>query len=135
MTVLPIKNEIINLGADSFRTVKEDMGDLIAYANTGSSLMFVPAKPVKMALRIIEKLKLTQLWSWHYETADRDSYVEITKAQKLINWKPTQSNLDILKETYDWYKDNIDVFKNKVGYGHHGVIWKERLLSFIRDLL
>lgn len=135
MAFLPIKNEIINLGADRFRTVKEDLGDLLAYANTGSSLMFLPPRPVKIALAVIEKLKLTQMWSWHYMTADRDSYVEIGKAQKLINWKPLQSNVDILIETYDWYKANIKDFQDKVGFGHHGVIWKERLLSFIRDRL
>ncbi|MFC1646149.1 NAD-dependent epimerase/dehydratase family protein [Candidatus Omnitrophota bacterium] len=135
MAVLPIENEIINLGTDKFGMVKEDVADLVTYANTGSSLLFVPATPVKIALRIIGKLKLTQMWSWHYETADRDSYVEISKAQRLINWKPVQSNVDILKETFDWYKDNINEFKNNVGYGHHGVIWRERLLSFVRDIL
>jgi nucleoside-diphosphate-sugar epimerase len=133
--LLPIKNEIINLGTDKFRTVKEDLADLLKYAGTGSTLLFLPALPVKAALTIIEKLKLTQMWAWHYMTADRDSFVEIIKAQNLINWKPLQSNLDILKETYDWYKENIKDFQNNIGFGHHGVIWRERLLSFIRDLL
>ena len=135
MAVLPIVNETINLGADKYRTVKEDVGDLLIYANTGSTLLCIPSSPVKIALTIIEKLKLTQLWSWHYKTADRDSYVDISKAVKLINWKPRQSNLDILIETYDWYIANIKNFESKVGIGHHGVIWRERLLSFVRDLL
>ena len=133
--LLPIENEIINLGTDKFRTVGEDLADLLKYADTGSTLLFLPALPVKAALTIIEKLKLTQMWSWHYKTADRDSFVEINKAQRLINWKPLQSNLDILKETYDWYKENIKDFQNNIGFGHHGVIWRESLLSFIRDLL
>lgn len=135
IAVLPIVNEIVNLGTDKFRTVKEDVGDLLVHANTGSSLLLLPARPVKVALAIIEKLNLTQMWSWHYKTADRDSYVDIGKAVKLINWSPKQSNLDILKETYDWYIENINDFKEKEGIGHHGVVWKERLLSFIRDRL
>ena len=135
MAARPIVNETINLGADKFRTVKEDLEDLLKYADTGSSLLFLPAGPVKFILNAMAKLKLTHMWAWHYMTADRDSYVDIAKAQRLIGWKPSQSNLDLLVETYNWYIANHKEFENKTGSGHHGVVWKEGALNFIRDLL
>ena len=135
LATLPVYNETINLGADRFRTVREDLTDLLAYADTGSRLLFLPAAPVKLALTIIDKFNLTQMWSWHYKTADKNCYVDITKAQKLIDWAPAQSTLDALKETYDWYVANVHRFEGKTGLGHHGVLWREKLLSFVRNLL
>ncbi len=131
----PVENEVINLGADKFRTVKEDLEVLLAHANTGSSLIFLPARPTKFVLSLLERLHLTQMWSWHYKTADRDSYVDTGKAQRLINWKPAQSNVDVLTETYDWFVANYEKFKGQLGLGHHGVLWRERLLSMVRDWL
>jgi len=46
-----------------------------------------------------------------------------------------QSNLDALKETYDWYVANVGDFRGKIGMGHHGVLWRERLLGAVRDVL
>jgi len=135
IAVLPIENEVINLGTDKFKTVKEDLEGLLAHAHTGSTLLFLPATPVKIALSALEKLKLTQMWSWHYKTADRDSYVDISKAQRLIGWNPLQSNVDALAETYDWYVANHKEFERRVGLGHHGVLWRERLLKLISTWL
>lgn len=135
IATLPIKNETINLGTDKFTTVKEDLEGLLAHARTGSTLLFLPAKPVKLALSMLGKLKLTQMWEWHYKTADRDSYVDICKAQRLINWDPVQSNVDILIETYDWYVAHHKEYARNQGLGHHGVVWRERLLRCISSWL
>ncbi|HQM52934.1 MAG TPA: hypothetical protein PLI86_07420, partial [bacterium] len=70
-----------------------------------------------------------------YKTADRDCYVDTSRARALIGWDPAQSNLDALKETYDWYVANVDAFQGKIGLGHHGVLWRERLLTVARDIL
>ncbi|MDD5556314.1 MAG: NAD(P)-dependent oxidoreductase [bacterium] len=135
MATMPVENVTLNLGAESFRTVREDLGDLIAHADTGSRLMCLPAAPTKLALTVIERLGLTQMWAWHYKTADRDCYVDTSKARALIGWNPAQSNLDALKETYDWYVANVKDFREKIGLGHHGVLWRERLLGTVRDVL
>ncbi len=135
IAVMPLKNETINLGTDKFTTVKEDLDGLLAHARTGSTMLFLPSMPVKIALSVLEKLKLTQMWSWHYRTADRDSYVDISKAQRLIDWKPLQSNVDMLIETYDWYLENHKKFEQHMGAGHHGVLWRERLLKRISTWL
>jgi len=135
VATFPIKNETINLGADKFATVREDLEALLAHAHTGSTLLFLPAKPVKLALSLLGKLKLTQMWEWHYKTADRDSYVDIGKAQRLINWNPIQSNVDILVETYDWYVAHHQEYARNQGLGHHGVLWRERLLRGISEWL
>lgn len=135
MATMPVKNVTLNLGAEKFRTVREDLGDLVAYAQTGSRLIRMPAAPTKLALTVIEKVGLTQMWAWHYKTADRDCYVDTSRARALIGWNPAQSNLDALKETYDWYIANVKNFHGRIGLGHHGVLWRERLLTTVKKIL
>jgi dTDP-D-glucose 4,6-dehydratase len=38
--------------------------------------------------------------------AHRDSYVDVSKAQKLLGYAPRLSNEQALCETYDWYLAN-----------------------------
>ena len=135
MATMPIRNVTLNLGAETFGTVRQDLGALVFHAGTGSRLIRLPAAPTKCALTVSEKLGLAQMWAWHYKTADRDCYVDTSRARALIGWDPAQSNLDALKETYDWYVANVDAFQGKIGLGHHGVLWRERLLTVARDIL
>ena len=72
---------------------------------------------------------------WNIVGLDKDCYVDVSKAKKLIDWDPAQGTVDALKETYDWYLANVSRFEGKIGLGHHGVLWRERLLNAVRDVL
>ena len=79
-------------------------------------------------LRILEKLHLSPLYPWVYETAMTDSFVSIEKAEKLLDYKPKYSNKEALVRNYDWYVEHLDEFKGKSGVSHR-VPWKQGLLA------
>src|SRR5919204_480587 len=56
-----------------------------------------------VVLRALERARLSPLAEWHYRTAHRDSFVDVTKAQRLLGFAPRLSNEQALCETYDWY--------------------------------
>jgi nucleoside-diphosphate-sugar epimerase len=97
-----------NVGATEFGTVRDDLGTLIAHAGSASRLQPVPVRPAELALRGLELLHLSPLAEWHYKTAYRDSYVDVTKAQSVLAWQPQRSNREALIATYDWYLRNRD---------------------------
>src|SRR5918911_4688904 len=105
----PVAGETFNVGATEFGTVRSDLEGLIAHAGSGSRLRPVAARPAELALRALERARLSPLAEWHYRTAHRDSYVEVSKAQRLLGFSPRLSNEQALCETYDWYLDNRDV--------------------------
>ena len=99
----PVSGEALNVGAARFGTVREDLEALADHAGSGSRLRPVPARPAELALRGLERARLSPLAEWHYRTAHKDSYVSIDKARRLLGWEPRLSNADTLGATYDWY--------------------------------
>jgi nucleoside-diphosphate-sugar epimerase len=78
--------ETFNVGATEFGTVRSDLQALIDHAGSTSRLRPVPVKPAEVALRGLELLRVSPLAEWHYKTAHRDSFVDVSKAQLLLGW-------------------------------------------------
>src|SRR5204862_5985616 len=95
-----VAGEVFNVGATEFGTVRSDLEALIAHARSSSRLRPVPARPAELALRALELARLSPLAEWHYRTAHRDSYVDVSKAERLLGWSPRYSNADALCRTY-----------------------------------
>jgi nucleoside-diphosphate-sugar epimerase len=127
-----VAGETFNIGATDFGTVRTDLEGLIAHAGSGSRLRPVPARPAEIALRALELARLSPLAEWHYRTAHRDSFVDVSKAQRLLGFAPRLSNEQALCETYDWYLANRD----RVGEAGvtHRVPWDQRALGVLKKL-
>jgi nucleoside-diphosphate-sugar epimerase len=128
----PVAGETFNIGATEFGTVRSDLEGLIDHAGSGSRLRPVPAKPAELALRGLELAHLSPLAEWHYRTAHRDSYVDVSKAQKLLGYAPRLSNEQALCETYDWYLANREGLR-AAGVTHR-VPWDQRALGLLKRL-
>jgi nucleoside-diphosphate-sugar epimerase len=124
--------EMFNVGATEFGTVRSDLQALIDHAGSSSRLRPVPVKPAELLLRGLELLRLSPLAEWHYKTAHRDSFVDVTKAQRLLGWQPRLSNREALIETYDWYLAN----RERVGGAGvtHRVPWNQQALGLLKRL-
>ncbi len=117
-----------NIGAKEFTTMKEDYQAVLDRAGHGKKIVGMPVKPLIFILKILEKLHLSPLYPWVYETAYTDSFVSIEKAEKLLDYKPRYSNKAALVRNYDWYVAHVDDFKGKSGVSHR-VPWKQGLLA------
>jgi len=121
-------NDVFNIGAEEFTTMKEDWQAVLDKAGFGKKIVPFPKKPIIWTLRILEALKLSPLYKWIYETASEDSFVSIDKAKKTLGWQPRYSNKDALLRNYEWYLENKDSFKNVSGISHR-VPWKQGILG------
>ena len=108
--------------------MKEDYQAVLDRAGFGKKIRPLPVKPIIAILKILEKLHLSPLYPWVYETASTDSFVSIEKAEKLLNYRPRYSNKDALIRNYDWYVEHLLEFKGKSGVSHR-VPWKQGLLA------
>ena len=124
--------ETFNIGATEFGTVRSDLQALIDHAGSSSRLQPVPVKPAEIALRGLGLLRVSPLAEWHYKTAHKDSFVDVSKAQQLLGWQPRLSNRDALIETYDWYLAN----RGRVGGAGvtHRVPWNQQALGLLKRL-
>jgi nucleoside-diphosphate-sugar epimerase len=124
--------ETFNVGATEFGTVRSDLQALIDHAGSSSRLRPVPVKPAELALRALELARLSPLAEWHYKTAHKDSFVDVSKAQRLLGWQPRLSNSQTLIETYDWYLANRERVR-KAGVTHR-VPWNQQALGLLKKL-
>jgi nucleoside-diphosphate-sugar epimerase len=124
--------ETFNVGATEFGTVRSDLQALIDHAGSSSRLQPVPAKVAEIVLGALERLRLSPLAEWHYKTAHKDSFVDVSKAQRLLGWQPRLSNREALIGTYDWYLAN----RGRVGGAGvtHRVPWNQQALGLLKRL-
>ncbi|NJD21161.1 MAG: NAD-dependent epimerase/dehydratase family protein [Melioribacter sp.] len=128
--ILPEKivNDTFNIGAKEFTTMKEDYQSVLDFAGFGKKIIGLPEKPIILTLKLLETLKISPLYKWVYETASKDSFVSIEKAERQLNFSPKYSNKDALIRNYKWYLENINSFKDKSGISHR-VPWKQGILK------
>lgn len=126
-----VVNDVFNIGAKEFTTLKEDYQAVLDYAGFGKRMVPLPAAPMIWTLRILEKMNMSPLYRWVYETVTEDSFVSIEKAERVLGYKPKYSNKDAMIRNYQWYLDHMHEFAGQSGVSHR-VPWKQGALSIAK---
>lgn len=126
-----LANDTFNIGAKEFTTLAEDYQAVLDYAGHNRRIIPLPAAPAIWTLRILERLNLSPLYKWVYETVSKDSFVSIEKAERILGYKPKYSNKDAMIRNYQWYLDHLHSFENQSGVSHR-VPWKQGILKLAK---
>ena len=113
--------------------MKEDWQAVMDYAGHGKKIVGFPASPMIWTLRLLERLNLSPLYKWVYETASTDSFVSIEKAEKALGFTPKFSNKDALLRNFKWYLDHLHEFRDSSGVSHR-VPWSQGVLKIAKKL-
>jgi nucleoside-diphosphate-sugar epimerase len=124
-------NDTFNIGAKEFTTMGEDYQAVLDYAGHGKRIVGFPAAPAIVGLRVLERLGISPLYKWVYETAGKDSFVSIEKAERQLDYRPKYSNKDALLRNFQWYIANRAAFEAQSGVSHR-VPWKQGALGVIK---
>lgn len=130
----PEINETYNVGAKEFSTFKVDFQSVLDLAGFGKRIVSFPAMPAIWVLRFLDRLGLSPLYPWVYETAVKDSFVSIDKAQQMLGFNPKFSNQQALERNYNWYVSNRESFAGQSGKTHR-VPWKQGVLGILKKIL
>jgi nucleoside-diphosphate-sugar epimerase len=126
-------NDTFNVGAAEFLTMGEEFQAVLDHAGFDKKVVPVPAAPMVWALRILERLGISPLYKWVYETAAKDSFVSIEKARRQLGWEPAYSNTDALLRNFAWYQANQDQFASAKGISHR-VPWSQGVLGLVKRI-
>jgi nucleoside-diphosphate-sugar epimerase len=126
-----VVNDTFNIGAKEFTTMREDYQAVLDHAGYGKKIIGFPAGPVILALKALELLKLSPLYKWVYETASKDSFVSIEKAEKELGFRPRYSNREALVRNFRWYLDHLSHFGSQSGISHR-VPWDQGILKLAK---
>lgn len=124
-------NDTFNIGAKAFTTMREDYQAVLDEAGFGKKMVGLPAAPAIWALRLLEALGVSPLYKWIYETASKDSFVSIEKAERVLGFSPRYSNQEALVRNYRWYLANLARFHETSGISHRAP-WKQGALALAK---
>jgi nucleoside-diphosphate-sugar epimerase len=127
------RGQTLNVGAREFGTVRSDLQALIDHAGSSSRITPIPVRPAEATLRALELARLSPLVEWHYRTAHKDSFVDVSRAERVLGWKPRLSNAEALIQTYDWYLVHRHELTDGAGVTHR-VPWNQRALAVLKRL-
>lgn len=126
-------NDTFNIGAKEFGTIRDDYQAVLDAAGHGKRIVTIPATPAILILRLLEKIGVSPLYKWVYETVAKDSFVAIDKAREQLGWEPRYSNKEALLRNFEWYQANRERFANQAGISHR-VPWKQGALALAKRL-
>ncbi len=127
-------NDTFNIGAKNFGTMRDDFQAVLDKAGHGKRVIPFPVAGLMIfVLRILEAFKLSPLYKWVYETAHKDSFVSIEKAERVLGYAPKYSNIDALLRNYAWYVENLPKFQHASGVSHR-VPWNQGILKYVKLL-
>ena len=121
-------NDVFNVGAKDFGTMREDFQAVLDHAGHGGRVRAIPAAPIIFTLKLLERLKLSPVYEWVYETAAVDSFVSIEKAERVLAFRPRYSNREALIKNYEWYVTHLSQFQQTSGISHR-TPWKQGVIG------
>jgi nucleoside-diphosphate-sugar epimerase len=124
-------NSTFNIAAKTFGTMRENVQCVLDRAGHGKRAVPLPAGPLIALLRLLERLGLSPLYQWIYETAGRDSAVSTELIESRLGFVPIYSNRDALIRNYDWYVAHRDRIGAAPGVTHR-VRWRRGALALAK---
>ncbi|MDD5484087.1 MAG: NAD-dependent epimerase/dehydratase family protein [Kiritimatiellae bacterium] len=125
-------NDTFNIGAREFGTPRSDFQAVLDEAGHGKRVVSLPERPAILALRLLEMMGVSPLYKWIYETAGKESFVSIEKAERKLGFVPKYSNRDALLRNYRWYLANIDRLSGASSGVTHRVPWSQGILKMAK---
>jgi nucleoside-diphosphate-sugar epimerase len=123
-------NDTFNVGAQVFGTLRESFQAVLDRAGHGKHVVAIPATPAIAALRLLERLHLSPIYQWIYDTCVRESYVSVQRIRDKLGFEARYSNHDALVRNYDWYVEHREDIRRKGETGvSHRVPWKRGALT------
>jgi nucleoside-diphosphate-sugar epimerase len=124
-------SDTFNIGAKLFTTLAEEYQAVLDEAGFGKRVRPLPAAPAIWALRILDRLRLSPLYKWVYETVAKDSFISIEKAERVLGFAPRYSNKEALLRNYRWYLANYARYQGATGVSHR-TVWRQGLLGLAK---
>tara|TARA_B100000989_G_C19526706_1_gene467288 strand:+ start:944 stop:1927 length:984 start_codon:yes stop_codon:yes gene_type:complete len=102
-----VPNEIFNLASQKKIKVKNLLNNLIGSANSHSKILPLNAMLIKKILNISDFIGLDIMYKEQYKIADKDIFLDISKANTLLDWYPKYDDQAMINQAYNFWLENF----------------------------
>ena len=104
--------EVYNIGSDNVKSLKDVFGYVIKKAGSSSKLVPLPKAPTLLAMQLCYKLGLSPLGPYQYKMIAESFVFDTEKTKRMLGWKPTLTNEEMLLKAYLYYKEHKEELKS-----------------------
>ena len=135
-TVKLSKDGCFNIGTDRYSSMKDLLQELIDFSQKESKIKSLPSNLIVPFMKVANNLGLSPLGPYHALMYGKSMYFDISKARKELSWEPNYSNSQMIRQSYEWYKNNRNeiLFSNIKSSAHKSAI-KQRVLWLVGKML
>jgi nucleoside-diphosphate-sugar epimerase len=126
--------EVYNIGSDDVKPLREVFRYVIQKAGSASRLVPLPKAPTLLAMRLCYALGVSPLGPYQYKMIAESFVFDTEKIKRMLDWKPTLTNEEMLLKAYLFYKEHKGELKSAGDVSAHkqgakmGII---RLLKYL----
>ena len=123
---------LYHIGAEEFGTMRETLEGLAAHAGTGSRVRSIPMPPAVLAMRLSSALGLSPLGPYHALMYGRSLYFDVRHARESLGWRARWSNVEMICESYDWYRAHKQEVLSRKGSTHRSPV-SQGILALVKQ--
>lgn len=99
-----VDGEAFNLGSERTLCFRDQLRALAEHLGRRPKIYSLPVGLFKGIMRTFHLLGIAPMEPDHYELADADFVLDIAKARDRLGFRPSKTNLEMIYETYEWYR-------------------------------
>jgi len=100
------RSEVFNIGSDDVQPFAAVYEYVIKNSGSKSRLGSLPRTPTIAAMKLAYHLKISPLGPYHYKMIAEDFMFDTSKIKRLLGWRPTLTNEQMLWRAYQYYSEN-----------------------------
>ena len=97
---------VFNVGSDNVEPLRAVYQYVIDHSGTGSKVRSLPKHITLLAMRVAHLLRLSPLGPYQYKMIAEDFQFDTSRIKKVLGWKPTLNNGEMLLRAYQYYRHN-----------------------------
>ncbi|CAN5573953.1 NAD-dependent epimerase/dehydratase family protein [soil metagenome] len=111
-----------NVGARDPGTMRETLQALVDHAGTGSRVRSLPTGPASSAMQALGEMRLVPFAPYHWLLYGESLWFDTSRAERELGWSSTQSNGEMLIESYEWFLAHRDELASTRGSHHQSPV-------------
>lgn len=124
--------EILNIGSDNVKSFNEVYSYVIKKANSKSRIKSLPKKFTLFGMKVAYKLRLSPMGPYHYKMIAESFVFDTSKIKKILDWKPSLTNEEMLYKAYCYYHENKNEIDSRKGVSPHRKVENMRIIHLLR---
>jgi UDP-glucose 4-epimerase len=113
------KTDVFNVGSDAVPSLRETYEYVIRRAGTLARVATLPSWLALPAMHLTHALRISPLGPYHRRMIAEDFEFNTAKARRVLGWRPTLGNNDILAEAFEYYRSNKQDIQSRSGASAH----------------